>query len=308
MFSRHGRELIELAAKQKVSIGFEATVAGGVPIIQTLQQLLKVNNVYEIQGILNGTSNFILTEMREKKKSFIEALKIAQQKGYAEANPSNDINGCDAYFKLMVLSEIAFGEQPKQKSVKINGITDITIEQIELANKLGLHFKHIASIKREGDCLQASVITTLVSKSHPFYHVEGVENAVQVKTDLVGGITLQGPGAGMFPTASAMIEDLVQVLQRQPTLENSLKKNSIIKKEVKDQDFTYCVVSNLRKRFSLSVIAYYDQLSEGVFAIKANKSQLLKFCEQNEGLIIYPILGTFELKSEREKAVFKASN
>lgn len=301
MFSSHGRELIELAAKQKVSVGFEATVAGGVPIIQTLQQLLKVNNVYEIQGVLNGTSNFILTEMREKNQSFNEALKLAQLKGYAEANPSNDIHGFDAYFKLMVLSEIAFGEQPERKSVKINGITDITSEQIEMAEKLGLHFKHIASIERKEDRLYASVIPTLVSKSHPFYHVEGVENAVHVKTDLVGGITLQGPGAGMFPTASAMIEDLVQVFQRQSTLGNSLKKKSINKKEAKDQDISYWIVSNLRNHFSLSVIGYYDQLSEGVYSIKATKSQLFKLCEQNDALISYPILGTYKLKSEHEK-------
>lgn len=302
MFSQHGRELIELAAQQKVSVGFEATVAGGVPIIQTLQQLLKVNNVSAIQGILNGTSNFILTEMRERKQSFIESLKLAQQKGYAEADPGNDINGCDAYFKLMVLSGIAFGEQPELRCVKINGITAITTEQIELADKLGLRFKHIASIERKEDRLHASVIPTLVSKSHPFYHVEGVENAVNVKTDLVGSITLQGPGAGMFPTASAMVEDLVQVLQSPATVVNSWKQNTVVKTDEKAPSTSYWLVSNLNNWQSLSSISYSDPLSEGVYSIKASKEQLVKLFEQNVGLITYPILGTFELESEREEA------
>jgi homoserine dehydrogenase len=302
MFSHHGKELIELAAEQQVSVGFEATVAGGVPIIQTLQQLLKINNVSAIQGILNGTSNFILTEMREKKQTFIEALKLAQQNGYAEADPGNDINGCDAYFKLMVLSGIAFGEQPELSCVKINGITDITIEQIELADKLGLRFKHIASIDRKEDRLHATVIPTLVSKAHPFYHVEGVENAVNVRTDLIGSITLQGPGAGMFPTASAMVEDLVQVLQSPATEVKSRKQKTVVKKDEQTHATSYWLVCKLKKRLSLNSISYSDQLSEEVYAIKASKDQLVKLYEQNADLITYPILGTFELESERKEA------
>lgn len=213
MFAYHGKELTKLAAEHHVSVGFEATVAGGIPIIQTLRHLLKVNRVHTVQGILNGTSNFILTEMREKQQSFAAALQLAQQKGFAEANPTNDIEGIDAFYKLMILSRIAFGKEPDWEKTELRGINKITGERVKEAEKHGLRFKHIASISQEGDQLIASVKPVLIGKSHPFYNIEGVENAVNVQTDIVGSITLQGPGAGMFPTASAMIEDLVYVIQ-----------------------------------------------------------------------------------------------
>jgi homoserine dehydrogenase len=215
MFAHYGKELMNLADEYHVSVGFEATVAGGIPIIQTLRHLLKVNRVQSVQGILNGTSNFILTEMREKQQSFAEALKLAQQKGFAEADPTNDIEGIDAFYKLMILSKIAFGKEPDWKSVELQGINGITSERIAAAEKSGLRFKHIASISQKGDKIIGSVKPVLVEKSHPFYNVEGVDNAVNVQSDIVGSITLQGPGAGMFPTASAIIEDLVYVAQKQ---------------------------------------------------------------------------------------------
>lgn len=213
MFAYHGKELMKLAEEFHVSVGFEATVAGGIPIIQTLRHLLKVNRVHTVQGILNGTSNFILTEMREKQQTFAEALKLAQKKGFAEADPTNDIEGMDAFYKLMILSKNAFGQEPDWKSVEVQGISDITYECIIAAEKQGLRYKHIASVSQKGDQIIGSVRPVLIDKSHPFYNIEGVENAVNVQTDILGSITLQGPGAGMFPTASAMIEDLVYVAQ-----------------------------------------------------------------------------------------------
>jgi homoserine dehydrogenase len=215
MFAHHGKELMKLAKENNVKIGFEATVAGGIPIIQTLQQLFKINRVHEIQGILNGTSNFILTEMREKKQSFATALNLAQEKGYAESDPTNDVEGNDAFFKLMILSRIAFGEEPDWNDVNLEGITSITSELVENAERAGLRYKHVASIVRKGDKLMGSVKLVTVGKLHPFYQVEGVENAINIQSDIVGSITLQGPGAGMFPTASAMIEDLVFVNEKQ---------------------------------------------------------------------------------------------
>jgi homoserine dehydrogenase len=213
MFAHHGKELMELAEENSVSVGFEATVAGGIPIIQTLRHLLKVNRVQSVQGILNGTSNFILTEMRENKQSFAAALELAQQKGFAEADPANDIEGIDAFYKLMILSKIAYGKEPNWKSVEIRGINEITYDQIKEAENRGLRFKHIASLRKDGDQIIGSVKPVLIGKSHPFYNIEGVENAVNIQSDILGSITLQGPGAGMYPTASAMIEDLVYVSQ-----------------------------------------------------------------------------------------------
>lgn len=211
MFAFHGSELARLAKEKNVSLGFEATVGGGIPIIQTIRQLLNANRIERIEGILNGTSNFILTSMREENLSFEEALKIAQEKGYAEADPKNDIEGYDAFYKAVVLSELVFGKAPEQEYSVREGITDITIEQIRLADSLGLKFKHIASIQKEKDSVRCTVKPVLTGESHPLYRVEGVQNAVSIDADIVGNISLQGPGAGMFPTASAIIEDLIHV-------------------------------------------------------------------------------------------------
>jgi homoserine dehydrogenase len=217
MFAHHGRDLQKLAEENNVSVGFEATVAGGIPIIQTIRQLLKVNRVQKIQGILNGTSNFILTQMRERQQSFEEALLQAQKNGFAESDPTNDIEGIDAFYKTMILSRIAFGAEPNWKDVEVEGITSISSSQMEASLKDGLRFKHIADISKEGSEIKAVIRPVLVDRSHPFYHVEGVQNAVNVETDIVGEITLQGPGAGMFPTASAVIEDLVYICQNKPS-------------------------------------------------------------------------------------------
>ncbi|QCJ41550.1 homoserine dehydrogenase [Bacillus sp. S3] len=211
MFAHHGQELLNLAEEHNVSVGYEATVAGGIPVIQTLRQLLNINRVKQVQGILNGTSNFILTEMREERLSFAEALKGAQVNGFAEADPTNDIEGFDAFYKTMILSRIAFGEEPNWHDVEREGITNITSELIAKAEEQGLRYKHIAQISKSGKHIKATIKPVLVGKEHPFYHVEGVQNAVSIQSDIVGEITLQGPGAGMFPTASAVIEDLVYV-------------------------------------------------------------------------------------------------
>lgn len=213
MFAHHGKELQKLAEENHVSVGFEATVAGGIPIIQTIRQLLKINRVQKIEGILNGTSNFILTEMREKQQIFEEALFHAKEKGFAEADPTNDVEGFDAFYKTMILSRIAFGTEPNWKNVELEGITSISSEMIAEAENFGLRFKHIAQISIEDGQIKAVIKPVKVDPSHPFYHIEGVQNAVNVSTDIVGDITLQGPGAGMFPTASAVIEDLVYVCQ-----------------------------------------------------------------------------------------------
>lgn len=211
MFAHHGAELKQLAKEQGVTLGFEATVAGGIPIIQTLRQLLNVNNIQKVQGILNGTSNFILTKMREDGCSFETALKIAQENGYAEADPTNDIEGYDAFYKAVILSELAFGEKPDwEESIRI-GIKSITPEQIKLFTSFDYRFKHIASIEKTAAGMICTVKPVLVNETHPFYQIEGVQNAVSIDGDIVGNISLQGPGAGMFPTASAIIEDLVYI-------------------------------------------------------------------------------------------------
>lgn len=222
MFARHGEKLLAKARVHDVKIGYEATVAGGVPIIRTIGQQLQVNNIERIEAILNGTSNFILTEMRKKHLSFEEALKIAQEHGYAEADPTNDVEGFDAFYKLMILSSLAFGNQPDWDDVGIEGIAHITSEDIEAAQQNNRRYKHIAQIKKEGEHVYASVRPILTDEGHPLYNVEGVDNAIVIEASLVGTVAVQGPGAGSNPTASAMIEDFAHIFQS--------KKNALVMK------------------------------------------------------------------------------
>ena len=294
MFAHHGKELLKLAEDNHVSVGFEATVAGGIPVIQTLRQLLKINRVHQIQGILNGTSNFILTEMREKKQSFAEALLLAQEKGFAEADPTNDVEGFDAFYKTMILSRIAFGEEPNWKDVELEGITTITSELIEAAEKLGLRFKHIASISKEGSQINAIIKPALVDQSHPFYHVEGVQNAVNVQSDIVGGITLQGPGAGMFPTASAVIEDLVFVCQNDTN--NKISRpvaNYLGGKKTELNEFW--LVHGLTKNDLNHTVSFIQDVSDETYIINGTKNNVEQIVRLHKPVCYFPIIGEFEI-------------
>jgi homoserine dehydrogenase len=306
MFAHHGKELLELANKNNVSVGFEATVAGGIPIIQTIRQLLKINQVHQIQGILNGTSNFILTEMREKKLSFATALVQAQENGYAEADPTNDVEGFDAFYKTMILSKIAFGIEPNWEEVEREGITSVSIDLIEAAEKLGLRFKHIASLNREGSQLVGAVKPALVTKSHPFYHVEGVDNAVCVQTDIVGRISLQGPGAGMFPTASAVIEDLVYVVQNQHSnLKLHHTDNDHDLQKIDDaKELWY--VHGLNENMINSQITWIDQITEEAIIIQATKQALEQLAAKHESIRFFSILGDYETKNKNKAEALAA--
>ena len=301
MFAHHGNELFELAESHKVSIGFEATVAGGIPVIQTLRQLLNVNRVHTVQGILNGTSNFILTEMREKKQSFAAALSLAQKKGYAEADPTNDVEGFDAFYKTMILSRIAFGEEPNWKDVVREGITSITSELIDTAEKLGLRFKHIASISKIGSQITAAVKPTLVGKSHPFYSVEGVENAVNVHSDIVGRITLQGPGAGMFPTASAVIEDLVYVCQNQQSNKNFTVTTAGNDGVKKGNERELWFIHGLSKNFYNPLIKWVAQATDEAAIIQATREEIELLLKQHKSTCCFPIIGEYEAESKNQE-------
>lgn len=218
MFAKYGPELLDKAKRKGVSVGFEATTAGGIPVIGSIRQLLKVNEIKQIQGILNGTSNFILSQMRKRGLAFETALKISQEKGYAEADPTNDIEGYDAFYKLLILSQTAFGRQPDWKNIRRKGISHLTAEWLQAAESFRLRFKHVGSLQRDSiNHIRGEVEPTLVHDTHPFYGVEDVENAISLKGSLVGRITLLGPGAGKLPTGSAMVEDFLSLIERKYT-------------------------------------------------------------------------------------------
>lgn len=295
MYAIHGGFLQKLAAENNVSIGFEATVAGGVPIIQTLQQLLNINHIKKIEGILNGTSNYILSEMRASNLSFHEALKSAQEKGYAEADPTNDIEGYDAFYKLMILSEIAFGGKPKWENVPREGITGITAEQFQEVEKIGLRFKLIASIQLVGGEIIGSVRPTLVSEQHPLYNIEGVENSVSIEGDIVGRITLQGPGAGMLPTASAMVEDLIHVVLGGKKTSDLYQKSFVDSEEDRKVKQSWLMIqpgeAELKSVDSLIVSETVDHV-----LLEADERTISTLRKENHLVSFYEVLGELNYK------------
>ncbi|WP_332647762.1 homoserine dehydrogenase [Lysinibacillus sp. 54212] len=213
MFAKRGTELQDLAKKNGVFVGYEATVAGGVPVIKTMKNILLVNDVSRIQGILNGTTNYILTKMRGEGWSFDKALSEAQRLGYAEADPYNDVSGQDAFKKLMVLSSLAFGEQPDWSEVEVIGIDTISTEAVKEATAKGLRYRHVAQVDKLSDGrIVGKVEPILVDSEHPLYPIDDVFNAVTMETNYIGTLTLVGPGAGMYPTASVMVEDYAEII------------------------------------------------------------------------------------------------
>lgn len=213
MFAKRGTELEALAKANGVFVGYEASVAGGVPVIKTMKNILLVNDVSRVQGILNGTTNYILTKMRAEGWSFEDALKEAQRLGYAEADPFNDVSGQDAFKKLMILSSLAFGEQPNWSDVEVIGIDTISAEQVKEATAQGLRYRHVAEVERLADgTIQAKVAPLLVNNEHPLYPVDDVFNAVAMETNYIGTLSITGPGAGMYPTASVMVEDYAEII------------------------------------------------------------------------------------------------
>ena len=229
MAAHKGAQLKKISEYSGVEFLFEATVGGGIPIIGVLKHLLHANRISKIEGILNGTSNFILSTMRNEHASFQEALELAQAKGYAEADPSNDILGRDSFYKIMILSELVFGFQPDWKKIKCEGINAITSQQITEAGSGNGRIKLIAVVEKDSKGhISASVKPVTVKDDHPLYNVEGVDNAVLIHTDLLGELLLKGPGAGGLPTASAILEDLTVLFQGRRNAES--RKTSIIKK------------------------------------------------------------------------------
>ena len=211
MLASHGTEIFAAAEKQGVMVAFEAAVAGGIPIIKALREGLTANCIEWIAGIINGTGNFILSEMRSKGLSFDTVLEQAQKFGYAEADPTFDIEGIDAAHKISIMASIAFGISIQFDKVYTEGITKLTGEDISYAEELGYRIKLLGITKKTPKGIELRVHPTLIPSRRLIANVEGVMNAVVVKGDAVGPTLYYGPGAGAEPTASAVVADLVDV-------------------------------------------------------------------------------------------------
>jgi homoserine dehydrogenase len=213
LIALHGNEIFAAAQKQGVMVAFEAAVAGGIPIIKTLREGLAGNRIEWLAGIINGTSNFILTEMRDRGADFADVLKEAQRLGYAEADPTFDVEGVDAAHKLTILAAIAFGIPLQFKKVYIEGISRITRLDVQYAEKLGYRLKLLGIARRANGGVELRVHPTLIPERRLIANVEGAMNAVLVKGDAVGPTMFYGAGAGAEPTASAVVADLVDVVR-----------------------------------------------------------------------------------------------
>jgi homoserine dehydrogenase len=211
LLATHGNEIFAAAQRKGVTVAFEAAVAGGVPIIKALREGLSANRIEWIAGIINGTSNFILSEMREKGKSFAAALQEAQQLGFAEADPTFDIEGIDAAHKLTIMAAVGFGIPMQYAACYTEGIAGLTSEDIRYAEQLGYRIKLLGITKRTEQGFELRVHPTLIPAKRLIANVEGVMNAILVNGDAVGKTMYYGPGAGSEPTASAIVADLVDV-------------------------------------------------------------------------------------------------
>jgi len=211
LLATHGNEIFAAAQKKGVMVAFEASVAGGVPIIKALREGLAANRIEWIAGIINGTSNFILSEMRDRGIAFSDALADAQKRGYAEADPTFDIEGVDAAHKLTILSALAFGVPMQFERCYREGIQKLTKADIRYAEELGYRIKLLGITKRTAQGIELRVHPTLVPARRLIANVEGVMNAILVKGDAVGPTLYYGAGAGAQPTASAVVADLVDI-------------------------------------------------------------------------------------------------
>ena len=211
LLADHGDELFELAQAHGKALYFEAAVAGGIPIIEAVRASLAANHITALAGIINGTGNFILTEMAAKGREFADVLEEAQRLGYAEADPSFDVDGTDAAQKLVLLAALAFGAKINAQAPFKQGVDSVAPLDLEYALELGYRIKHLGIAKREGDSLQLRVHPTLIPTTKPLAQVDGVLNAVMINASGVGELLLVGPGAGSRPTASAVSADIVAI-------------------------------------------------------------------------------------------------
>lgn len=209
LVAKHGAELLSIAEENNINFLFEASVGGGIPIIRPLNSSMTADEIEEITGILNGTTNYMMTKMFYEGADYDEVLKEAQEKGYAERNPEADVEGYDACRKIAILSSLISGSQVDFEDIYTEGITNITKEDMMYAKEMGMTIKLLASSKRQGEFLHAIVAPFLLGKDHPLYNVNDVFNAIFVHGNVLGDAMFYGSGAGKLPTASAVVSDVV---------------------------------------------------------------------------------------------------
>lgn len=235
LIAEFGNDIFEKAAEKGVAVAYEAAVAGGIPIIRALREGLAANKIEWLAGIINGTGNFILTEMRDKKRTFDDVLAEAQALGYAEADPTFDVEGIDAAHKLVILASLAFGMPLQFDKVYCEGIAQIAPEDVTYASELGYRIKHLGIARQHPEGVELRVHPTFIPERRLIANVDGVFNAVLVKGDAVGATMYYGPGAGSEPTASSVIADIVNLARMlSASQENRVPALGFVRKSLQD--------------------------------------------------------------------------
>jgi len=211
LIAKEGSDILDEAGRRGVDFAFEGSVGGGIPIIRPMKTSLAANRILEVVGIVNGTTNYILTKMANEGRDFAEVLAEAQKAGYAEANPTSDVEGYDAKYKIAILASIAFTSRVSVDDVYCEGITKVSQRDIEAAREFGYAIKLLAIAKRKGEKMQIRVHPALISTSHPLASVNDVYNGIYVRGDFVQDVMFYGPGAGSLPTGSAVAGDIIEI-------------------------------------------------------------------------------------------------
>lgn len=234
LVAAHGPELLEMAKKRNLNFMFEASVGGGIPIIRPLNQSLTADEITKITGILNGTTNYILTKMDKEGSTYEETLKEAQELGYAERNPEADVEGFDACRKIAILTSLAYGSTVKFEEICTEGITKITTKDFKYAEKLGYVVKLLATSCKENDKVYAITAPFMINSTHPLYNVNDVLNGIYIHGNVIGNVMFFGAGAGKLPTASAVVADVVDCVKHKG--KNVMTVWSVEKLELGDAD------------------------------------------------------------------------
>jgi len=249
----HGNEIFSAAKQNNVVVAYEAAVAGGIPIIKAIREGLSANHIQWLAGIINGTGNFILTEMKENSSEFSAVLKQAQDLGYAEADPTFDVEGIDAAHKLTILASIAFGIPLQFDKAYTEGISKVTIEDIRYAGELGYRIKHLGIARKSEKGIELRVHPTLISQDNLIANVNGVMNAVMVQGDAVGPTLFYGAGAGAQPTASAVVADVIDVARTLSHPENTIPALAFQKGSL--SDIPVLPISEIISEYYLRIMA-----------------------------------------------------
>jgi homoserine dehydrogenase len=254
LLALHGQEIYRAAAENRADLGFEASVCGGIPIIRALREGLVANRIQLMMGIINGTANYILTKMSEEGQDFASALAEAQAKGYAEADPTFDVDGLDAAHKLQILSSIAYGGYVDFERIYVEGIRSISPLDIRYAGEFGYKIKLLAIAKDSEGRREVRVHPALIPEQYILASVGGVFNAVYIKGDAVGPLLVYGQGAGQMPTASAVVSDIVEIAQDILSQRPS-RSNSLPLRKVEEVGISIMDISEVKSRYYLRVSA-----------------------------------------------------